>query len=203
MLVKMKTLTLFCPTCDSSTQTDFPPSTITIWRRVIRICPVTGTLASLKSTCGPKTDNYTGYMRSCRKTDPATVVRVTKNDFLDFNVLQKEVNKGGQTQAGFKGARRLVVSADYPEGVTVCRGYGDGVHDPVKWNLQKESGRKRANLDLSRVDLPLMYPSGVIINKKKLQHIKFLADYVPRPFRIFYNNMFPTQEGVDPATVED
>lgn len=143
------------------------------------------------------TDHYIECMKACRKKDPATVVRMTSDDFLNFSVLQKFINKGGQTAAGFRSARRIIASNDFTQGVTVCRGYGDSLFDPYKWNLQKGPARARINFDLSTVAVPKMYPSGVIINKKKLQHIKFLANYVPTASRPFFNDLFASQDGVD------
>lgn len=49
------------------------------------------------------TEDYVLLMKSCRTTDPATVVRMTDDDFLDFDKLQKHTTKAGQTTAGFKG----------------------------------------------------------------------------------------------------
>lgn len=149
------------------------------------------------------TDHYTTYMKSCRKSDPATVVRMDKDDFMNFNVLQKHINKAGQTAAHFKRARRLIVSNDFTQGVMVCGGYGDSLHEPYKWCLQKGPAKNRSNIDLSTVQVPLMYPSGVIINKKKLEHIKFLAGYVPAAYKVFFDNLFAAQDGVDVAGEED
>lgn len=83
------------------------------------------------------TEDYCSYMKTCRITDPATVIRLTADDFIDYDILQQLVSKAGQTRAGFKSAKRLIAADTYPQGIKVCAGYGEGIHEPREWKLQK------------------------------------------------------------------
>ena len=141
------------------------------------------------------TDGYIELMKTCRTTDPVTVVRMTSTDFLGFDVLQKHATKAGQTQSGFKGARRLLVEDNYRMGITVSHYYGDFMGN-IKWKLQK--GRNTvydpAKFDLSSVPLTPKFPNGVLLDAKKLDHIRSLTSYIPADKREFYTTLFDGQK---------
>ncbi|MPC67491.1 hypothetical protein E2C01_061668 [Portunus trituberculatus] len=140
------------------------------------------------------TDGYVELMKSCRTTDPATVVRMTSVDFLGFDELQKHATKAGQTQSGFKGARDLIVEAEYKMGIKVSPNYGDFIDNTVRWSLQK--GRKAnydpVKFDLSSVPITPKFPNGVLIEDHS--HIRSLTSYIPEASRGFYNALFASQQ---------
>lgn len=145
------------------------------------------------------TDHYTELMRTHRRKDQVTVVRMEEQHFLDFEVLQQHVSKGGQTASGFKAARRLMVSNDFKLGIKVSAGYMDGgYHEVREWQLQKGKGKKYnpTKFNLSAVPLPVKYPGGVTMNKKKLQHLQDLCKYVPQSHRTYFTRLFETQQSM-------
>ena len=150
---------------------------------------------SLKGKEVYTTDMYAHLMATHRKKGPVTVVRMDTRDFLDFDVFQQYISKGGQTSSGFQAARRLIISNTFMIGIQVSAGYADGFHEPKYWQMQKGRSKEynRTKFDLSQIALPVKYPEGVVMNKKKLEHLKDLAKYVPQVHRTYYTQLFEYQ----------
>ena len=141
------------------------------------------------------TPHYIQLMEECRSdSNPFTIIPMGPNTFYDFGVLENHVSKAGLKGCGFKNAKRFLVNADNKKGIKVCSSFGDYFVKPVDVKFQKGRGKSYdPGFNLSNVQLPLKYPSGVKIKSKKIDDLKDLVRFIPESHIGFYNDLFASQ----------
>ena len=139
-------------------------------------------------------DNYSDIIKACRKIRPFTVVNMSKNLFLDVELLQNSITNrsGGKLMNG----RVFVYTNTYKQGFTV---FSDLLLEtPVKVNLQK--GRKQTYdsniLRLTIEDLPIKYPRPIKLDIKKVQDLQVLLDFIPIHQKNFMENLISEQQRI-------
>lgn len=123
------------------------------------------------------------------------VVRVNREDFLNFDVLQSYVtHRRPRPPVKFIEARHFAFRLNFREGY-LC---GMGYEDPLSAVRLMPGSRdyRQAAFNLATVPLPSKYPRPLVLQKPKLDDLRSLLTYIPDGERQFFRDLFTCQDNL-------
>ena len=134
-------------------------------------------------------------IRTARRNNPFHVCEMATSDFVSVNGIKKSITNRKTTTHGLKAEwlniRWIQVNKDQP-----YQFHFRCSHNTLEaWKVvdlkKKSKGRPPV---ISHIDLPILYEGGRSINKKKLDDIMSLLQFVPPVYHDFYKTLRATDE---------
>lgn len=131
--------------------------------------------------------HWINVMRQAKKTDPKFIVTEMRNeDFIASDPLQSLIVNRKKSVNGQKISWNKFQSIIYDRAspfILKAKEVSQIEAPTIEISLQ----RKGVSTKLRKVNLPLMYPNGRPIDKKKYEDLKELLKFIPKDYHSFFN----------------
>lgn len=142
--------------------------------------------------------DYINVMKIARKKNPFIIHKMTKEDFISSEVLEKNiVNRKKDTIGGkinWLNVREIKLDKNSPYSIFFKFSYDEAVYVEVDIK-PKQKGKQREVFNLN--NLPLLYSNGKPVSAPKLNDIRSIMNLIPEADQGFYAPLVSSEEVVD------
>ena len=155
------------------------------------------------------TENYVKRIRQAVTPNFETIA-MQRQDFVDIKGLMKGVTKR-KTAINFSTASQLIVTYQYKEGFLLKTDYNFKSDDTNTFRCRLMKGQAKYSpkmFDLSNMKLLMKYPAARVLDKKKVDDLRSMLDYLLPLSREWLQKLITTQQellanGAIPAVADD